>query len=172
MCDTIASEARDERCQHVEAAQRFAEAVDETVEGERGVVNERNVCSQERDKGRVEAARQRQQALFEERAHTTASIADSLPAALETARRSSRRSACVTRTSGDGVAHCRNCVTRREPWKLPSALSSNTGVKPIANTNRIVPAVGGEARDKRKRVTFADAVAVHVEPVAAVAAQL
>jgi hypothetical protein len=36
---------------------------------ERGVVNERNVCSQERDKGRVDVARQRQQALFEERAH-------------------------------------------------------------------------------------------------------
>jgi hypothetical protein len=39
---------------------------------ERGVVNKRNVCSQERDKGRVDAARQRQQALFEERAHTAA----------------------------------------------------------------------------------------------------
>jgi hypothetical protein len=39
---------------------------------ERGVVNERNVCSQERDKGRVDATRQRQQALFEERAHTVA----------------------------------------------------------------------------------------------------
>jgi hypothetical protein len=36
---------------------------------ERGVVNERNACSQERDKGRVDTARQRQQALFEERAH-------------------------------------------------------------------------------------------------------
>jgi hypothetical protein len=59
-----------------------------------------------------------------------------------------------------------NCVTRREPWKLPSAPSSKAGVEPIANTNRIVPAVGGEARDKRTRVTFADAVAAHVEPVA------
>jgi hypothetical protein len=28
------------------------------------------------------------------------------------------------------------------------------GVEPIANTNRIVPAVVGEARDKRKRVTL------------------
>jgi hypothetical protein len=46
------------------------------------------------------------------------------------------------------------------------------GVEPIANTNRIVPAVVGEARDKRKRVTFADAVAAHVEPVAVVVAQL
>jgi hypothetical protein len=36
------------------------------------------------------------------------------------------------------------------------------GVKPIANTNRIVPAVVDEARHKRKRVTFADAVAAHV----------
>jgi hypothetical protein len=34
---------------------------------ERGVVNERNVCSQERDKGRIDTARQRQQALVEER---------------------------------------------------------------------------------------------------------
>jgi hypothetical protein len=30
------------------------------------------------------------------------------------------------------------------------------GVEPIANTNRIVQAVVGEARDKRQRVTFAD----------------
>jgi hypothetical protein len=45
-------------------------------------------------------------------------------------------------------------------------------VEPIANTNRIVPAVVGEARDKRKRVTFAGAVAAHVEPVAVVATQL
>jgi hypothetical protein len=59
-------------------------------------------------------------------------------------------------------------VTRREPWKLPSAPSSKPVVEPIANTNRIVPAVVGEARDKRKRVTFADAVAAHVEPVAVV----
>ncbi len=36
---------------------------------ERGLVNERNVCSQERDKGRIDTARQRQQALSEERAH-------------------------------------------------------------------------------------------------------
>jgi hypothetical protein len=36
---------------------------------EPGVVNERNVCSQERDKGRVDAARHLQQVLFEERAH-------------------------------------------------------------------------------------------------------
>ena len=63
-------------------------------------------------------------------------------------------------------------MTRREPWKLLSAPSSKLGVELIANTNRIVPAVGGEARDKRKRVTFANAVAAHVEPVAAVAAQL
>ena len=35
-------------------------------------MNERNVCSQERDKGRVDATRQRQQTLFEERAHTAA----------------------------------------------------------------------------------------------------
>jgi hypothetical protein len=94
------------------------------------------------------------------------SISDSLPAALETARRSSHRSTCVTRASGGGEAHCRNCVTRREPWKLPSAPSSKQGVEPIAN-NRIVPAVVCKARDKRKRVTFADAVAAHVEPVAA-----
>jgi hypothetical protein len=61
-------------------------------------------------------------------------------------------------------------VTRREPWtwKLLSAPSSKLGVESIANTNRIVPAVGGEARDKRKRVTFADAVAAHVDPVAVV----
>jgi hypothetical protein len=39
---------------------------------ERGVVNERNACSQERDKGRVDVARHLQQALFEERAHTAA----------------------------------------------------------------------------------------------------
>ncbi len=39
---------------------------------ERSVVSERKVCSQERDKGRVDAARQRQQTLFEERAHTAA----------------------------------------------------------------------------------------------------
>ena len=32
-------------------------------------MNERNACSQERDKRRVDVARQRQQALFEERAH-------------------------------------------------------------------------------------------------------
>jgi hypothetical protein len=63
-------------------------------------------------------------------------------------------------------------VTRRESGKLLSAPSSKLGVELIANTNRIVPAVGGEARDKRKRVTFADAFAAHVEPVAAVAAQL
>jgi hypothetical protein len=43
-------------------------------------------------------------------------------------------------------------VTRRKPWKLPNAPSSKPGVEPIANTNRIVPAVVGEARDKRKRV--------------------
>jgi hypothetical protein len=68
--------------------------------------------SQERDKGRVDATRQRQQALFEE-AHTLPpSIAGSLPAALETARRSS---ACVMRASGGGAAHCSNCVTRHEP---------------------------------------------------------
>jgi hypothetical protein len=39
---------------------------------EGGVVNERNAPSQERDKGRVVAARHLQQALFEERAHTVA----------------------------------------------------------------------------------------------------
>ncbi len=95
----------------------------------------------ERDKGRVDTARQRQQTLFEERAHTAA----------------------LNRLD---LASCRNCVTRREPWKLPSASSSNTGVKPIANANRIVPAVGGEARALQTRSP------THVEPVAAVAAQL
>ncbi len=35
-------------------------------------MNERNVCSQERDKDRVDATRQWQQALFEERAHSVA----------------------------------------------------------------------------------------------------
>jgi hypothetical protein len=48
---------------------------------ERGVVN-------------VDATRQRHQALFEERAHTAALNR------VEAARRSSRRSACVTRASG------------------------------------------------------------------------
>ncbi len=86
------AEAGVERRQRVEAVQRLAEAVDETVESERGVVNERNVCSQERDKGRVDATRQRQQALFEERAHTAALDR------LEMARRSSCHSACKTRT--------------------------------------------------------------------------
>jgi hypothetical protein len=42
----------------------------------------------ERDKGRVDATRQRQQALFQERAHTAA-LNRRLPATLETARRSS-----------------------------------------------------------------------------------
>jgi hypothetical protein len=70
---------------------------------ERGVVNKRNVCAAS-DKRRVDAARHRQQTLFEARAHTAALNR------LETARRSSRRSACVT---------------RREPWKLPSAPSSS-----------------------------------------------
>jgi hypothetical protein len=32
-----------------------------------------------------------------------------------------------------GAAHCRHCVTRREPSKLPSAPSSKPGVEPIAN---------------------------------------
>jgi hypothetical protein len=45
---------------------------------ERGVVNERNVCSQERDKGRVDAARQRQQALLKSARTVPPSIADSL----------------------------------------------------------------------------------------------
>ncbi len=58
------------------------------------VVNERNVCSQERDKGRIDTARQRQQTLFEERAHNAALYR------LDMARRSSRRSAYVTRASG------------------------------------------------------------------------
>jgi hypothetical protein len=57
-------------------------------------VNERNVCSQERDKGRIDTARQRQQTLFEERAHNAALYR------LDMARRSSRRSACVTLASG------------------------------------------------------------------------
>ena len=30
-----------------------------------------------------------------------------------------------------GAAHCTNCVTRREPWKLPSAPSSKPDVEPI-----------------------------------------
>jgi hypothetical protein len=130
-----------------------------------GVVNDRNVCSQERDKDRVDATRQRQQALFEERAHT-ATLNRSLVASrtLETARRSSHRSACVTRPAGHGTAPCRNCVTCCEPW-LPSALSSSR-VSNRCNTNRIVPEVGGEARDKRKRVTL-PTVAAHANPVAA-----
>jgi hypothetical protein len=58
----------------------------------------------------------------------------------------------VTRASGAGEVHFR---TRREPsGKLPSKPSSKPGVEPIANTNRIVTAVGGEARDKRKRETL------------------
>ena len=68
--DTIA--LRSERRQRVEAAQRLVEAVDETVE-ERARRRERPGRVQpERDKGRADAARQRQQALFEERAHTAA----------------------------------------------------------------------------------------------------
>jgi hypothetical protein len=63
-------------------------------------------------------------------------------------------------------------VTRHEPWKLPSALSSSRVSNRSQTPTVSVPAVGGEARDKRKRVTFADAVAAHVEPVAAVVAQL
>jgi hypothetical protein len=121
---------------------------------ERGVVNERNVCSQSATK-----AASTQLASGSRRCSKSAhalppSMADSLPAALETARRSSRRSAYVTRARG-----------RRGPLQklrdAPRAVEAaeraivEPGVEPIANTNRIVPAVGGEARDKRKRVTFA-----------------
>ena len=74
----------------------------------------------------------------------------------------------MTRASGGGAANCSNCVMRRESWKLPSAPSSKLGVEPIANTNRIVPAVVGEARDKRKRVTLPNAVDTHFEAVAVV----
>jgi hypothetical protein len=44
--------------------------------------------------------------------------------------------------------------------------AERAGVEQIANTNRIVPAVVGEACDKR--VTFADAVAAHFDPVTVV----
>jgi hypothetical protein len=90
--DTIALRCeplRTERRQRVDAAQRLAEAVDETIE-ERARRRERadRVQPPERDKGRVDATRQRQQALFQERAHTAA-LNRRLPATLETARRSS-----------------------------------------------------------------------------------
>ncbi len=74
MRDTIALRCeplstRVERRQRDEVAQRLAEAVDETVE-ERARHRERAERVQpERDKGRVDAARQQQQELFEERAH-------------------------------------------------------------------------------------------------------
>jgi hypothetical protein len=69
-CEPLST--RVERRQRVEAAQQIAEAADEIVE-ERVRRRERAERVQpERDKGRVDAARQRQQALFEERAHTAA----------------------------------------------------------------------------------------------------
>jgi hypothetical protein len=78
---------------------------------EHGVVNERNVCSQERDKGLFDVARQRQQALFGERAHTAAL---------------NRRLAANRARDGEAqLAH-----------------------------HPFVPAVVGEARDKRRRVTL------------------
>jgi hypothetical protein len=67
-----AAEARVERRQHVEAAQRLAEAVDETVEERARRLERAERVQSGRDKGRVDASRQRQQALFEERAHTAA----------------------------------------------------------------------------------------------------
>jgi hypothetical protein len=77
-------------------------------ESEHGVVNERNVSSQERDKGRVDVARHLQQVLFEERAHCRPQSARDgeaqlAPLGLRDARQR------------DGAAHCRNCVTRHEP---------------------------------------------------------
>jgi hypothetical protein len=75
------------------------------------------------------------------------SIADSLPAALETVRRSSCHSACVTRASGGGAAHCRNCVARREPWKLPTAPSSSRV------SNRSQTSIGLSQRSLVKRAT-------------------
>jgi hypothetical protein len=123
------------------------------------------VCSQERDKGRVDTARQRQQALFEERAHTAA-----LNRRLAVGRGRDGEAQIVPlglRDAPAGAARPTAVIMEAAERAIVEP-----GVEPIANTNRIVPAVGGEARDKRKRATFADAVAAHVEPVAVVAAQL
>jgi hypothetical protein len=131
------------------------------LKSERGVVNERNVCSQERDKGRVDTARQRQQALFEERAHTAA-----LNRRLAVGRGRDGEAQIVPlglRDAPAGAARPTAVIMEAAERAIVEP-----GVEPIANTNRIVPAVGGEARDSRKRVTFADAVAAHVDPVAAV----
>jgi hypothetical protein len=79
---------------------------------ERGVVNERNVCSQ--------STRQRPLATASgavRRARTLPpSIADSLPVALETARRSSRRSACaqVCYVLDTWLRHLRERFSRRQ----------------------------------------------------------
>jgi hypothetical protein len=117
-------------------------------------VNERNARSQERDKGRVDVARHLQQALFEERAHTAAlnrllvagrardGEAQLAPLGLRDAHQRGRRGPLQTlRDAPRSVEAAERAVV--EP-----------GVEPIANTNRCVPAVGGEARDKRKRVTL------------------
>jgi hypothetical protein len=54
-------------------------------------------------------------------------------------------------------------VTRHEPSKLPSAPSSKPGVEPIANINRIVPAIVGEAHARQAVARdVADAIAAHV----------
>ena len=71
-------------------------------------------------------------------------------------RRSSRRSACVTRASGDSEAHCQKLRDAPRAVEAAERAVDEPGVEPIANTNRIVTAVVGEARDKRKRVTFAE----------------
>ncbi len=120
---------------------------------ERGVVNERNVCSQERDKRRVDVARQRQQALFEERAHTAA-----LDCRLAAGRTRDGEAQLVPLGLRDAAGARRGPLhkLRDAPRAVEAAERAvvELDVEPIANTNRIVPAVGGEARDKRTRVTL------------------
>jgi hypothetical protein len=88
-------------------------------------------------------------------------------ARLDSSRHVARKRQSVTPPSTQPTierpAHCRHCVTRREPSKLPSAPSSKPGVESIANINRIVPAVIGEARVRQGlRRDVADAIAAHV----------
>jgi hypothetical protein len=99
----------------------------------------------ERDKGRVDATRQRHQALFEERAHTAAlrrlaadrardGKAQLAPLGLRDARQRGRRGPLQKLRDAPRVVEAAECAVV-EP-----------GVESIANINCIVPAVGGEAR--------------------------
>jgi hypothetical protein len=107
----------------------------------------------------TKAALALQQALFEGRAHT---------AALNRRLAASRARDGKAQLAPLGLRDARQRGRRGPLQKLrdaPRAVEAaeravvEPGVESIANINRIVPAVVGEARDKRKRETFADAVA-------------